>query len=83
LSADSPKPDSGSPYIRPVSAPGTVNSPCIKVCIIDSASGWCRGCLRTLDEIASWSGMDNGDKQAVLDSIAERERAKPQWKVKY
>jgi predicted Fe-S protein YdhL (DUF1289 family) len=83
LSVDSPKSDPGSPYVRPVAAPGTINSPCIKVCIIDSASNLCRGCLRTLDEIANWSGMDNGGKQAVLDRVAEREQAKPEWKIKY
>ena len=27
-------------------------SPCQSVCVMDEASGWCRGCLRTLPEIA-------------------------------
>ena len=29
-------------------------SPCIKVCVIDPASGLCTGCWRSLDEIAAW-----------------------------
>ncbi|MDQ0324912.1 putative Fe-S protein YdhL (DUF1289 family) [Rhodopseudomonas julia] len=30
-------------------------SPCIGVCEIDTASGFCRGCARSSDEIAIWS----------------------------
>ena len=33
-------------------APAAVPSPCIAVCRMDAATGWCEGCLRTLDEIA-------------------------------
>jgi len=31
-----------------------VESPCTSVCTIDSATGLCAGCYRTLDEIAGW-----------------------------
>ena len=51
-----------------------IASPCTKVCVIDPATGWCRGCLRGLDEIAGWSSMDDGAKRAVLDRIEERSR---------
>ena len=34
-----------------------VASPCNSVCRMDAASGWCEGCLRTLDEIADWSSL--------------------------
>lgn len=47
-------------------------SPCINVCQMDEASGWCRGCLRTLDEIAFWSVLDEDDKQAVLALLPQR-----------
>jgi predicted Fe-S protein YdhL (DUF1289 family) len=52
--------------------PVVVASPCIKVCRMDEATGWCVGCLRTLDEIAFWSQFDDGDKRAVLELIAAR-----------
>ena len=32
---------------------------------MDEATGWCEGCLRTLDEIALWSVLDDDDKRAV------------------
>ena len=52
-----------------------VPSPCISVCRMDAKSGLCEGCLRTLDEIAAWSLMDEADKQAVWDVLPERRDA--------
>lgn len=52
--------------------PGTVPSPCINVCRMDAATGWCEGCRRTLDEIAAWSGMNDEDKRAVWRALALR-----------
>ena len=50
----------------------TVASPCISVCRMNSQSGLCEGCLRTLDEIAAWSTMDDEGKQDVWALIAQR-----------
>jgi predicted Fe-S protein YdhL (DUF1289 family) len=49
-----------------------VPSPCISVCRIDAASGLCVGCLRTLDEIASWSALDDDARRAVWRAITQR-----------
>ena len=49
-----------------------VPSPCISVCRVDADSGWCEGCLRTLDEIAAWSQLDNDDKRGVWRIIEQR-----------
>jgi uncharacterized protein len=57
-----------------MSAP--VASPCVNVCKMDEASGWCTGCLRTLDEIAWWSQLDEEDKRAVLQQLPQR---RVQW----
>jgi predicted Fe-S protein YdhL (DUF1289 family) len=53
-----------------------VASPCINVCKMDDATGWCTGCLRTLDEIAWWSQLDDADKQAVWQQLPQR---RVQW----
>jgi len=37
-------------------------------------SGLCRGCLRTLDEIAGWLDFSASEKLAVLRRIEERRR---------
>lgn len=39
---------------------------------MDARSGWCEGCLRTIDEIAAWSRMDDLRKRAVLDHVSAR-----------
>jgi len=49
-----------------------VASPCINVCRMDASTGWCEGCLRTIDEIANWSTFDNDAKRAVWDAIETR-----------
>ncbi|MEO8079940.1 MAG: DUF1289 domain-containing protein [Caldimonas sp.] len=49
-----------------------VPSPCVDVCTIDPESGWCRGCLRTLDEIAAWGGLDDPGRRAIWKRLPER-----------
>ena len=49
-----------------------VVSPCICVCEMDAGSGYCVGCLRTLDEIATWSVLDVEAKRAVLAALPSR-----------
>ncbi|MCC2674022.1 MAG: hypothetical protein K0R58_969 [Ramlibacter sp.] len=49
-----------------------VPSPCISVCRMDAATGWCEGCYRTLDEIAGWGMMADEDKRAVWRELVRR-----------
>lgn len=56
--------------------PAAVPSPCVNICRIDEATDLCIGCLRTLDEIALWSVLDDATKQDVLAAIAQRRAAK-------
>ena len=49
-----------------------IASPCINVCQMDAASGLCRGCFRTLDEIAGWSRASDGEKLRILTAVATR-----------
>ena len=51
---------------------GTVPSPCVSVCRMDEATGWCEGCMRTLDEIAAWSLLDDAEKRAVWTELGAR-----------
>jgi predicted Fe-S protein YdhL (DUF1289 family) len=52
--------------------PENVPSPCVKVCVLDRATGLCRGCLRSIDEIADWVDMTPEEKRATLARIAQR-----------
>ena len=67
-------------YARNIRATGQFNtevvpSQCISVCRVDADSGWCEGCLRTLDEIAAWSQLDNDGKRGVWRIIEQRAAA--------
>jgi len=55
-----------------MTAPDTVPSPCISVCVMLADAGVCAGCFRTLDEIAVWGALDPADKRAVLAALPER-----------
>jgi len=52
-----------------------INSPCIKICSVDEQTGYCIGCLRTLEEIARWSQMDDRERQIVYHDINLRKRS--------
>jgi predicted Fe-S protein YdhL (DUF1289 family) len=49
-----------------------VASPCISVCVMDPATGLCSGCLRTLDEIARWSAIDDDARRAIVARLPAR-----------
>lgn len=49
-----------------------VPSPCISICRMDASGELCLGCLRTLEEIAAWGRMGDGDKRKVWMQIAQR-----------
>jgi predicted Fe-S protein YdhL (DUF1289 family) len=39
---------------------------------MNETTGLCEGCMRTLDEIACWSLLDDAEKSAVWDQLAQR-----------
>lgn len=53
-----------------------VASPCINICSMDPLSGWCEGCLRTIDEIAAWGSLDDGSRRVVLQQLRPRRLAR-------
>jgi len=44
----------------------------MSVCQMDDASGLCRGCLRTLPEIAAWGRSDEAAKRQIWVAIGAR-----------
>ena len=55
--------------------PAAVPSPCINICRMSLRTGWCEGCLRTIEEIAAWSRLDDTAKRGVWSEL-ERRRAR-------
>lgn len=61
--------------MNPTPAAPQVASPCNDVCKMDDRSGLCLGCYRTLDEIATWSALDDAGRQAVVELLESRRAA--------
>ncbi len=47
-------------------------SPCLGICLMDPTTRMCRGCLRTITEIAGWYDASPAEKQAILARLAAR-----------
>lgn len=58
-----------------VIAPRGRHSPCVGICNLDQASGYCLGCARTGDEIGRWSAMSEAQRDAVWDRLPGRHEA--------
>ncbi len=53
-----------------------VSSPCIGVCRLSEA-GFCEGCLRSVEEIAAWSRLDEATRRELMAELKRREG--PEW----
>ncbi|MGH8134983.1 MAG: DUF1289 domain-containing protein [Steroidobacteraceae bacterium] len=51
-------------------------SPCLNICSLDER-GICRGCFRTITEIAGWTRLNPGEQWAVIQRAEERRNAVP------
>jgi predicted Fe-S protein YdhL (DUF1289 family) len=49
-----------------------VPSPCRSICKMDVASGYCEGCLRTIEEIAGWSKADDAERRRIWALLPAR-----------
>ena len=52
--------------------PASIASPCINICTLDDATGWCRGCGRTIGEIGNWSAKPPEERRAIRSRLPER-----------
>ena len=49
-----------------------IETPCIKVCIVDPDSGRCLGCARSLDEIAGWAAYTTDERLRIMTELPRR-----------
>jgi predicted Fe-S protein YdhL (DUF1289 family) len=49
-----------------------IETPCIKVCVVDPETGFCIGCGRTRDEIGTWLSLSAADRHSIVLGLAER-----------
>lgn len=49
-----------------------IETPCIKICVVEPETGFCIGCGRTRMEIADWIGMTPTERHSVIEHLPER-----------
>ena len=57
---------------QPRRPPAPIETPCIKVCVIDPVHKLCEGCGRSLQEIAQWGRMSEGERKAIMATLPGR-----------
>ena len=63
---------SGRHFIELVQIGTAMETPCIKVCVIDEASGLCSGCHRSRAEIAAWSSIGADSRRRIMAELPNR-----------
>jgi predicted Fe-S protein YdhL (DUF1289 family) len=49
-----------------------IETPCVKVCVLDPESGYCIGCGRTRNEIAGWLDMTDQLRRDIIAGLPQR-----------
>ncbi len=49
-----------------------MESPCVKVCVIDPRTRRCEGCARTIEEITSWSSLSPAERRRIMADLPAR-----------
>jgi uncharacterized protein len=53
----------------------TMETPCVKLCVVDPVTGFCIGCGRTRLEVASWLDFSPQERRQVMAGLDQRMRA--------
>jgi predicted Fe-S protein YdhL (DUF1289 family) len=54
-----------------------METPCVRICVLDAATGLCSGCGRTLDEIGDWLSLSEADRQRIMTELPDRMKKLP------
>jgi uncharacterized protein len=49
-----------------------MESPCVKICAMDPATGLCSGCGRSLEEIGAWLNLSDEERRRIMNALPER-----------
>jgi uncharacterized protein len=49
-----------------------IQSPCVKLCVVHPEERLCVGCLRSMEEIATWSRLSHEARTAVMADLPAR-----------
>jgi uncharacterized protein len=49
-----------------------IETPCVKICVVEPETGICIGCGRTRMEIAGWIAMDPVERRNIMAALPGR-----------
>ena len=49
-----------------------MDSPCLKICVVDPSAKSCTGCGRTLAEIARWTSLSDAERRQIMSELPAR-----------
>jgi predicted Fe-S protein YdhL (DUF1289 family) len=49
-----------------------IETPCTRVCVVQSALRLCIGCGRTLNEIAHWTAFSDEERSRIMTELTAR-----------
>lgn len=49
-----------------------IETPCIKICVLEPETGFCIGCGRTRDEISNWLVLNASQRRHIMQTLPER-----------
>jgi predicted Fe-S protein YdhL (DUF1289 family) len=49
-----------------------IQTPCVKICVVDRTSALCIGCGRSLAEIAGWIGFTDEERTRIMAALPRR-----------
>jgi len=49
-----------------------MQTPCINVCSMDPATGFCMGCGRTIEEIGGWMSYSDAERARLISVLPAR-----------
>jgi predicted Fe-S protein YdhL (DUF1289 family) len=57
-----------------------LETPCINICLLDSETGICAGCSRTIGEIARWAAMSDAERRTLMAALPARQQRRQEAK---
>ncbi|HZP70591.1 MAG TPA: DUF1289 domain-containing protein [Pseudolabrys sp.] len=49
-----------------------IETPCVKICTLDTRRAICLGCGRTIDEITRWASMSPAERSRIMSELPDR-----------
>jgi uncharacterized protein len=59
-----------------------IETPCVKICVMEPETGFCIGCGRTRMEIGGWLGMQPQERRVIMNALPERVSTMTQRKTR-